>query len=826
MTAERERQLGSLTVFNKEDFEDDWVKVASGGFGHVYQVKHRRTSMNCLMEEATKMEKIKFQHIVTIYGVCNSPLGIVMEYMARGSLEKILPTHKMSWQLKFRVIHEMGLAMNFLHSMTPPLLHLDLKPGNILLDGNMHVKISDFGLSKWMEQSSRMQYIESSALRGTLSYIPPEMFLQNSKPPGIKYDVYSFGIVIWEVFMQKKPYAGANMMAIIVRVAAGKRPGLELISDDWPGECQQMVDLMKRCWDQDPKQRPSFSDIPVETDMLLTLIQSLVVDPENERLVRKMSHKPAISGNQQLSFGCNNRIDENINTMIINNKNHKTRMITQNSGAVAKDCVQTSQNAIEHLCLMAFSFPLPENESDKEEFTFPRDTRSDETDNQEVPLPPPYSEAESPEEILSEEICRVHENGLTLLHLMVIQGNVEKVKFLLSCKANVNSQVGCGYTPLIMAVQKRLPEICSVLVEHGADPNVPDEDGWTPLHFAAQNGDDRTVRLLLDHQARVDAQEHDGWTPLHLAAQNNFENVARVLLSRQADPNTQEADGKTALHVAACFGHVGLVKLLASQGADLERKQKNHRTPLHVAVERGKFRVVHYLLKNGTSVNSLDQNRYSALHLAAVRGKLLICEKLIKHGANVELRTDKGWTPLHLASFKGHVEIIRLLRRSHARLSARGSADWTPLHLATRYGDEPVVRELLRGGADPSVPERSGWAPLHFAVLRGSFLTVINLLECRADVNARNKVGWTPLHLAVLKGNMAIVKTLIKAGALLDVEDMTGCTALQLAVRHQRENIITLLQGHESGLNRPGSRTPVHEAKVSRPRLVPGRTDL
>ncbi|NWR90004.1 ANKK1 protein, partial [Furnarius figulus] len=753
MTLERDQHLGSLTVFNKEDFEDDWVKVASGGFGHVYQVKHKRwrtvyavkcspyllqdssmdrTSMNCLMEEATKMEKIKFQHIVTIYGVCNSPLGIVMEYMARGSLEKILPTHKMSWQLKFRVIHEMGLAMNFLHSMTPPLLHLDLKPGNILLDGNMHVKISDFGLSKWMEQSSRMQYIESSALRGTLSYIPPEMFLQNSKPPGIKYDVYSFGIVIWEVLMQKKPYAGANMMAIIVKVAAGKRPGLELISDDWPGECQQMVDLMKRCWDQDPKQRPSFSDIPVETDMLLALIQSLVVDPENERLVRKMSHKPAISGNQQ-----------------------------------------------------------------------------------EVHLPPPYSEAESPEEMLSEEMCRVHENGLTLLHLMVIQGNAEKVKFLLSCKANVNSQVVCGYTPLIMAVQKRLPDICSILIEHGADPNMPDEDGWTPLHFAAQNGDDRIVRLLLDHQARVNAQEHDGWTPLHLAAQNNFENVARVLLSRQADSNTQEVDGKTALHVAACFGHVSLVKLLASQGADLEKKQKNHRTPLHVAVERGKFRVVHYLLKNGTSVNSLDQNHYSALHLAVVRGKYLICEKLIKHGANVELRTDKGWTPLHLASFKGHVEIIRLLRRSRARLSAKGSMDWTPLHLATRYGDEPVVCELLRGGADPNIPEKSGWAPLHFAVLRGSFLTVINLLECRADVNARNKVGWTPLHLAVLKGNMAIIKTLIKAGALLDVEDITGCTALQLAIRHQRENIITLLQGKDAVVvNQLGSRTLVNDARI------------
>lgn len=49
------------------------------------------------------------------------------------------------------------------------------------------------------------------------------------------------------------------MMAIIVKVAAGKRPGLELVRDDWPGECHQMLDLMKRCWDQDPKQRPSFA---------------------------------------------------------------------------------------------------------------------------------------------------------------------------------------------------------------------------------------------------------------------------------------------------------------------------------------------------------------------------------------------------------------------------------------------------------------------------------------------------------------------------------------------------------------------------------------
>lgn len=131
----------SLTYYRLTEPVNQLIKFLASTVFFGFCFHFSRTSMNCLMEEASKMEKIKFQHIVTIYGVCNSPLGIVMEYMARGSLERILPTHRMSWQLKFRVIHEMGLAMNFLHSMSPPLLHLDLKPGNVLLDGNMHVKV-------------------------------------------------------------------------------------------------------------------------------------------------------------------------------------------------------------------------------------------------------------------------------------------------------------------------------------------------------------------------------------------------------------------------------------------------------------------------------------------------------------------------------------------------------------------------------------------------------------------------------------------------------------------------------------------------------------
>ncbi|KAF6332429.1 ankyrin repeat and kinase domain containing 1 [Rhinolophus ferrumequinum] len=765
MAMDVEQRLGSLTVFTRDDFEGDWRLVASGGFGQVFQARHKRwrteyaikcspcllpdatsSDVHCLIEEATKMEKVKFQHIVSIYGVCRQPLGIVMEFMANGSLEKMLPTHSLCWHLKFRIIHETSLAMNFLHSITPLLLHLDLKPGNILLDGNMHVKISDFGLSKWMERSTRMQYIERSALRGTLSYIPPEMFLESNKAPGPKYDVYSFGIVIWEILIQKKPYSGLNMITIIIRVGTGMRPSLQSVSDEWPGEAQHMVDLMRRCWDQDPKKRPCFPDIAVETDMLLSLLQSPVADPESEALARKVSCKPSLHRPPEVSEEVNQELRD-----------------SADSGDYLKGALQLSDSAS---------------------------------------LVP------------SDEELRMYENKVTPLHFLVAQGSVEQVRLLLAHEVDVDCQTACGYTALLIAAQDQQLDLCTLLLEHGADANLADEDGWAPLHFAAQNGDDRTARLLLDHGARVDAQEHEGWTPLHLAAQNNFENVARLLVSRQADPNLREAEGKTPLHVAAYFGHVSLVKLLTGQGAELDSQQRNLRTPLYLAVERGKVRAVQHLLKSGADPDAVDQNGYSPLHTAAAWGRYLICKMLLRYGASLELPTQQGWTPLHLAVYKGHLEIIHLLAESHADVGAPGGMSWTPLHLAARHGEEVVVAALLQCGADTNAAEHSGWTPLHLAVQRGAFLSVISLLEHGADVHVRNKMGWTPAHLAALKGNVAILKALVKAGARLDIQDGVGCTPLQLALRSQKQSIVAFLEGKEPSLAVPGSAKPGDQTEV------------
>lgn len=214
-----------LKNFTKDDFEADWIKVAECRFGQVYQVKLKLWRVNCALksfdttlsannfyrrikDEASNIAKLKFKYIVPVYGLCSEGTSVVMEYMSNGSLNNLLASHNLMWPKKFQIIHEASMGMNFLHSMKPPLLHLNLKTSNILLDDHLHAKIADFGLIHWEEGMSKTLFMEHLTARGNISYIPPETFTQSLDPPETSFDVYSFGIVIWEILTQQKPYAG------------------------------------------------------------------------------------------------------------------------------------------------------------------------------------------------------------------------------------------------------------------------------------------------------------------------------------------------------------------------------------------------------------------------------------------------------------------------------------------------------------------------------------------------------------------------------------------------------------------------------------------
>uniref|UniRef100_A0A8C0UM48 Receptor-interacting serine/threonine-protein kinase 2 n=1 Tax=Cyanistes caeruleus TaxID=156563 RepID=A0A8C0UM48_CYACU len=187
---------------------------------------------NHLLKEAEILHKARFSYILPILGICNEPefLGIVTEYMANGSLNQLLHGKDVypdiPWCLRFRILHEIALGVNYLHNMNPPLLHHDLKTQNILLDDEFHIKIADFGMSKWRVISMSQSRSESSLPEGgTIIYMPPEDYNPSQKTrASVKHDIYSYAVIMWEVMSRKQPFEEViNPLQIMYSVSQGQR---------------------------------------------------------------------------------------------------------------------------------------------------------------------------------------------------------------------------------------------------------------------------------------------------------------------------------------------------------------------------------------------------------------------------------------------------------------------------------------------------------------------------------------------------------------------------------------------------------------------------
>ncbi|XP_078618566.1 uncharacterized protein LOC144886066 [Branchiostoma floridae x Branchiostoma japonicum] len=276
----QQRKYPSVTVDKKfpiVHFEQLEKKsfLGSGGFAYVRKFRHRdwkidvavkrlmRTGnvegneQEVLYSEARKLKlACKSEHVISLLGICMSPdFAIVMPYMENGSLAGLLRDVDVPWALRWRMAHEISLGMTFLHCQNPQILHCDLKAENVLLDGDFHVKISDFGLSKWKTKSRVVT--TTSPVGGTLTHVPPEFF-DIDQAPTDKFDVYSFGVLLWEMATRKTPYENTNNSALIrLAVKNGQRPNMDLVPTDLP-DVDTLSQLIQTCWSQNAEHRPSF----------------------------------------------------------------------------------------------------------------------------------------------------------------------------------------------------------------------------------------------------------------------------------------------------------------------------------------------------------------------------------------------------------------------------------------------------------------------------------------------------------------------------------------------------------------------------------------
>nr|CAD1844780.1 unnamed protein product [Ananas comosus var. bracteatus] len=241
-------------------------KLAYGSYGNLYRgtycsqdvaikvLKPELVSIDRLREFAQEvyiMRKVRHKNVVQFIGACTRPpiLCIVTEFMRGGSVFDFLHNKKGVFQLPdvLRIATDVSKGMNYLHHCN--IIHRDLKTANLLMDENEVVKVADFGVARVKAQSGVM-----TAETGTYRWMAPEVI--EHKFYDHKADVFSFGIVLWELLAGKLPYEDLTpLQAAVAVVQKGLRPTIP--KDTHP----KLAVLLEKCWQQDPALRPNFSDI-------------------------------------------------------------------------------------------------------------------------------------------------------------------------------------------------------------------------------------------------------------------------------------------------------------------------------------------------------------------------------------------------------------------------------------------------------------------------------------------------------------------------------------------------------------------------------------
>ncbi|KAL9190468.1 hypothetical protein ACHAXT_007679 [Thalassiosira profunda] len=228
-----------------------------------------RRSIDYLREDFVRemrvLSKLRHPNITTFMGavIAKEPL-LIMECMSRGSLYDLLHNSTMVFEadIVLSILRDVAQGMRFLHSATPQIIHGDLKAANVLVDAKFSAKVTDFGFS----------IKQSVGASGTPFWMAPELLGRASGNTAAS-DVYSFGILLYEVYSRRDPYSGEDFDAVIREVcdpAISKRPP---VPESMPAEVSSL--LYSSCLSADASLRPTF----VELDGFLKRLGPKNVDP-------------------------------------------------------------------------------------------------------------------------------------------------------------------------------------------------------------------------------------------------------------------------------------------------------------------------------------------------------------------------------------------------------------------------------------------------------------------------------------------------------------------------------------------------------------------
>jgi serine/threonine-protein phosphatase 6 regulatory ankyrin repeat subunit B len=403
-------------------------------------------------------------------------------------------------------------------------------------------------------------------------------------------------------------------------------------------------------------------------------------------------------------------------------------------------------------------------------------------------------------------------NGFTPLMLAMSGGWIDIMRTFIEYGADIQGHDHLGRIPLQWAVVgwsvQRRAEVVRVLVEHGADVNIPIDE---PLLARAINRKDpETAIALIELGVDINVvgpDYHHGDVigndvpPVVLAARSGQVEVVRALLERGADSDA-------ALVAGAMRSEAEVVQLALAYGADVRASDE----PLIRAIlgspsksleERNE--TVRILLASGARATS--HVLYESLRWGP---EGFDCREMIRMiiaaGVDANGSFSYGGTPLMEAVSRGIIEYVRVLVECGADVNACGFCDQTPLLTAAGNGRTDIVRLLIECGADVNAPDGG---PLVSAVENGSLEEVMALIEAGADVNLGKRwYDGPPLIAAARKGRVDIIEILLEHGADIGQttdyapdDNLVGMDALAYASARGHLNVVRTLLTRGADIN-------------------------
>jgi serine/threonine protein kinase len=713
--------------------------------------------------------------------------------------------------------------LQYLHQQSPPLIHRDIKPHNIIRNDDGQVFLVDFGAVQDVYHNTLMK---GSTVAGTYGYMAPEQFRGAAVPAS---DLYGLGATVLYLLTHRSPADLPQERLKLsfrghVNIADHFADWLEMMlepdtTDRFDSATAALSALQKQHHFRLQRSgiKVGFPWVGAMATVALAIFTVplihqyryaflTVVGLQPRDLCTSIQQNDLMPLNEYLNHG------GSVNAMVTINDN------TFNAGLV--DTGSLLHCAIEH------------KQTEIVEDLLRRGANSNTRSSQGMtPLHRVvkvyhkinnYPDSTKILTGLNYEVVQAPSIMNKAVDINCLRRDAQDIlRLLIDYKANIDAKDDNGESPLLFAVKLQNAQAVESLIKLGANPHTSNRNqsslwhvlAWYKYANASRKSTDnvaysentilKIAQQLTAAKVDLNAMNNNGDTALHIAIQSSNFAVAEYLLNHKINSNIWNTQGQTPLTTAVIRRNSEMTKLLLLNGVDINRVNQNGNTPLIEAMKISDFSdwLEEFNSHGKLSVDKIDKTRSSASNTGEIASILL------RKGANSNLADRDGNTALHfLGKFTNFsssecvrknqdslsIKLLDLLVRHHANPHSVNNNGDTALHIAARQDSVQLMRRMIGYGWKPLQKNHFGEDALSIAAHSYGIpidkIQIIFSSNTKSNmINLPDKEGNTMLHLAVMGklsqssdsiSKMKVIKLLANAGAGFEIKNKLGQTAL------------------------------------------------